>query len=142
MSSHKHDPINMAFSRHETSKERKVPVLWKTTKITPLLIVRETKKPTNEWMKNAVIFPSVIDVSKYKRRKGGTKAMRSTGGGGLHCGGKRCKEGQGVLQESRWVSIRKAGEVGGQQKIRWRGRQGADHKRGAETCGSFKGQHD
>ena len=41
----------MAFSRHETSKERKVPVLWKTTKITPLLIVRETEKPTKEWMK-------------------------------------------------------------------------------------------
>ena len=39
----------MAFSRHEASKTGKVPVLRKATKITPLLIVRKTKKPT-EWM--------------------------------------------------------------------------------------------
>ena len=30
---------------------------WKATKITPLLIVRETKKPTKEWMKDEQSYP-------------------------------------------------------------------------------------
>ena len=55
----------------------------------------ETTEQVGGEQGRALIFPSVIDLVKYKPKMGGTKAMRNSSKGGAQRGGRKQRRGEG-----------------------------------------------